>query len=211
MQIAKTDCGICFDSDGADLRKDCGWKYAAEEDSFGRSVFQTRSNEQSKKKRGKIMNYQEVINEAKTCMGAYCKVCPVCNGRACKNQMPGPGAKGVGDTAIRNYEKWQEIRVNMDTICENKPVDTSLELFGKTFRFPFFAGPVGAVQLHYGKKYDDMTYNEVLVKSVQRGRNCGIHRRWYESGCDGGSRQSDRKGGRCRHSNGKAVEYRDNP
>ena len=111
------------------------------------------------------MNYQEVINEAKTCMGAYCKVCPVCNGRACKNQMPGPGAKGVGDTAIRNYEKWQEIRVNMDTICENKPVDTSLELFGKTFRFPFFAGPVGAVQLHYGKKYDDMTYNEVLVRA----------------------------------------------
>ena len=77
------------------------------------------------------MNYQDVMNEAKTCMGAYCKVCPVCNGRACKNQMPGPGAKGVGDTAIRNYEKWQEIRVNMDTICENKPVDTSLELFGK--------------------------------------------------------------------------------
>ena len=111
------------------------------------------------------MNYQEVINEAKTCMGAYCKVCPACNGRACKNQMPGPGAKGVGDTAIRNYEKWQEIRVNMDTICENKPVDTSLELFGKTFRFPFFAGPVGAVQLHYGKKYDDMTYNEVLVRA----------------------------------------------
>ena len=53
----------------------------------------------------------------------------------------------------------------MDTICENKPVDTSLELFGKTFRFPFFAGPVGAVQLHYGKKYDDMTYNEVLVRA----------------------------------------------
>lgn len=111
------------------------------------------------------MNYQDVMNEAKACMGAYCKVCPVCNGRACKNQMPGPGAKGVGDTAIRNYEKWQEIRVNMDTICENKPVDTSLELFGKTFRFPFFAGPVGAVQLHYGKKYDDMTYNEVLVRA----------------------------------------------
>ena len=111
------------------------------------------------------MNYQDVMNEAKACMGAYCKVCPVCNGRACKNQMPGPGAKGVGDTAIRNYEKWQEIRVNMDTICENKPVDTSLGLFGKTFRFPFFAGPVGAVQLHYGKKYDDMTYNEVLVRA----------------------------------------------
>lgn len=111
------------------------------------------------------MTYQEVVEQARTCIGDYCKACPVCNGRACKNQMPGPGAKGVGDTAIRNYEKWSEIRVNMDTICENGPVDTSLELFGRTFRYPFFAGPVGAINLHYGKKYDDLAYNRILVKA----------------------------------------------
>ncbi len=111
------------------------------------------------------MTYQEVLEQARTCMGAYCKACPVCNGRACKNQVPGPGAKGIGDTAIRNYDKWQEIRVNMDTICENIPVDTSLELFGRRFRFPFFAGPVGAVNLHYGEKYDDLAYNQILVKA----------------------------------------------
>ena len=81
------------------------------------------------------MTYQDIMEQARGTMGAYCKVCPVCNGRACKNQLPGPGAKGVGDTAMRNYEKWQEIRVNMDTISENRPVDTSLSLFGKTFRY----------------------------------------------------------------------------
>ena len=52
--------------------------------------------------------------------------------------MPGPGSKGIGDTAIRNYDKWKEIRLQMDTIAENKPVDTSLELFDKTFQYPFF-------------------------------------------------------------------------
>ena len=72
------------------------------------------------------MNYSECIENARTRIGNYCKACPECNGRACKNQMPGPGAKGVGDTAIRNYDKWKEIRVQMDTIAENKPVDTSL-------------------------------------------------------------------------------------
>ena len=69
------------------------------------------------------MTYQEVLEQAKDCIGKYCRACPVCNGRACRNQIPGPGAKGVGDTAIRNYDKWQEIRVNMDTLCENEPVD----------------------------------------------------------------------------------------
>lgn len=51
--------------------------------------------------------------------------------------MPGPGAKGIGDTAIRNYDKWKEIRVQMDTLVENRPCDTTLELFGRTFQYPF--------------------------------------------------------------------------
>lgn len=111
------------------------------------------------------MNYQEVLETARGCIGKYCKACNICNGKACRNQIPGPGAKGVGDTAIRNYDKWQEIRVNMDTICENGSPDTSVSLFGRTFRFPFFAGPVGAVNLHYGEKYDDLAYNNILVKA----------------------------------------------
>ncbi len=63
------------------------------------------------------MNYSDVLANARDCIGKYCKACPVCNGVACKNQIPGPGAKGVGDTAIRNYNKWADIRVNMDTLC----------------------------------------------------------------------------------------------
>ena len=114
------------------------------------------------------MNYSECIENARTRIGNYCKACPECNGRACKNQMPGPGAKGVGDTAIRNYDKWKEIRVQMDTIAENKPVDTSLELFGKKFKYPFFAGPVGAVGLHYGDCLDDVAYNDILVSSCAK-------------------------------------------
>lgn len=109
------------------------------------------------------MTQNEVLEQARTCLGAYCKGCQICNGRVCKNQVPGPGAKGVGDTAIRNYDKWKEIRVQMDTICENKPVDTTFRLFGKEFAYPFFAGPVGAVNLHYGEKYNDASYNDVLV------------------------------------------------
>lgn len=110
------------------------------------------------------MNYQEVIKNARTCIGPYCKACPVCNGEACGSTMPGPGAKGSGKLAVRNYRKWQDIRINMDTICEQKPVDTSFSLFGKTFSCPVFAGPVGAVKLHYGEKYTDQEYNEILLR-----------------------------------------------
>lgn len=113
----------------------------------------------------RLMNYAECLELARGKMGNYCKACPECNGRACKNQMPGPGAKGIGDMAIRNYDKWKEIRVQMDTLVEKRPIDTSLSLFGKNFQYPFFAGPVGAVNMHYGDSLNDVSYNDILVSS----------------------------------------------
>ncbi len=128
----------------------------------------------------KQMNYSDVLANARECIGKYCKACPVCNGVACKNQIPGPGAKGVGDTAIRNYNKWADIRVNMDTLCENSTPDTHVELFGRSFKYPFFAGPVGAVNLHYSDVYTDMTYNDVLVRACAE-RHRRLHRRRHQS------------------------------
>lgn len=117
------------------------------------------------------MTYEEVLANARPEMGKYCKACPVCDGRACKNQIPGPGAKGNGDVAIRNYAKWQEIRVNMDTLGETKKPSTTFKLWGKEFKYPIFAGPVGAVNLHYGEKYNDASYNDVMVSACA---NAGI-------------------------------------
>jgi len=42
------------------------------------------------------MTYQEVLANARTCMGPHCKSCPTCNGLGCRNAIPGPGAKGIG-------------------------------------------------------------------------------------------------------------------
>ena len=101
------------------------------------------------------MNYQEILDQSRPLMGKVCKSCPVCNGKACGNKVPGPGAKGTGTVAIRNYDAWQNIYVNMDTLTSNAPVDTTLELFGKTFKYPIFLGPAGAIQLHFGDSLDD--------------------------------------------------------
>ncbi len=113
------------------------------------------------------MNYNEVLAAARECVGPYCKACPVCNGRACANTMPGPGCKFPGNVAARNYEKWQEICVNMDTLCPNfADPDISFEMFGHTFSAPIFAAPLGALDMHYGPKYKDQEYNTILMKAA---------------------------------------------
>lgn len=109
------------------------------------------------------MQPSEILTAARGELGPWCKACPVCNGLACGNAMPGPGCKAPGNAAARNFAKWQEICVNMDTLCENRPIDLSFSMFGHSFRAPVFIAPLGAVNLHYGDKYDDIHYNRLLV------------------------------------------------
>ena len=110
-----------------------------------------------------MVTYQEVLENARACSGPYCKACPVCDGRACGKAMPGPGAKGTGTVAIKNYDAWQKVCLNMDNICENRPADTRFTFFDQEYGLPVFAGPVGAVEFHYGDKYTNREYNQILV------------------------------------------------
>lgn len=111
------------------------------------------------------MMYNEMLENARKKIGKLCKACPVCNGKACGPTIPGPGAKGSGDTAIKNYEAWRNVRLNMDTFGENKKISTKCEFFGKELRAPIFAGPVGSIPSHYSDLYDDLSYNEILVRA----------------------------------------------
>ena len=62
------------------------------------------------------MTYEEVIQAARGNL-KLCHACPVCNGIACKNTIPGPGSKGTGTVAPRNYNAWQEIYLNSARTC----------------------------------------------------------------------------------------------
>lgn len=117
------------------------------------------------------MTYDEVLGRARGNMGPHCKACPVCNGSGCKNTIPGPGSKGLGTVFPRNYAAWQEIALNMDTICPMEPVDTELTLFGHSFSLPVFAAPIGAVRNHYGDKLTEAEYDAALVRGC---REAGI-------------------------------------
>ncbi len=114
------------------------------------------------------MNVNEIKEKSRKVIGSYCKSCITCNGKACSNKIPGPGAKGTGTVAIKNYDAWQKLEVKMDTIASNNEIDTSFELFGKTFKYPVFAGPVGAVSQHYSNLYNDNSFNEVYVNACAK-------------------------------------------
>ena len=118
-----------------------------------------------------MMTLKEVKEKAKGRLG-YCVSCDVCDGRACKNTIPGPGAKGTGEVSTKNYEAWQNIDLEMDTIIEKGEIDTSFELFHKKFSLPIFAGPVANIRDHYSKMYKEQTYYEILLNGCKDAGIC---------------------------------------
>lgn len=113
------------------------------------------------------MDYSEVLSRARELVDENCKVCKDCNGVVCKGKVPGVGGKGSGSGFIRNREKLNDVKVNLDTIVEEREMDTSIELFGMKFEYPIFAAPIGAVPLNYSPALDDYEYTEAIIKGCK--------------------------------------------
>ena len=116
------------------------------------------------------MSYAELAAAARGNIGPFCKACPVCDGRACAGAMPGPGDKGVGRVAEKNWRSWQGLCVNMDTLHEPFSANTSTTALGNNLSLPIMIGPLGDVQRHYGDRYDTVSYNRcVLTAAAEKG------------------------------------------
>ena len=127
------------------------------------------------------MTLKEVKEKAKGRLG-YCVSCEVCDGRACKNTIPGPGAKGTGEVSTKNYEAWQKIDLEMDSLVGGGAIDTTFEVFGKKFELPVFAGPIGNIRDNYSKMYKEETYSQILVSGCKEAGICA----WTGDGIEDG-------------------------
>ena len=112
------------------------------------------------------MDYNEVLQRARARMAPRCKVCPECNGLGCGNTMPGPGSKAPGNGANDNWHAWRRWCLNMDTIAPNTPVDTSLELLGRTFSLPVIAAPIGSLRAQFNPEDDIRDYNACCIAAA---------------------------------------------
>ena len=113
------------------------------------------------------MNYSEVLEGARQNIGPKCKACPVCNGIACGNTLPGPGSKGPGNGANDNYNAWRKIKLNMDAIVANVEIDTTTEFFGHKMNLPLFSGPIGSIRLQYNPTDDVKDFNEKCIAACE--------------------------------------------
>lgn len=112
------------------------------------------------------MTIQEVWTKAREVMGPKCRVCPECDGRACRGEIPGVGGMGSGSsfTVCREYLK--RVKVLMDLVYEPSEIDTSMELLGRRFDVPFFMAPIGGMDSNYNGYLTDEAFADMTIRGM---------------------------------------------
>jgi len=109
------------------------------------------------------MELTELRKKAREDMKGYCRVCPVCDGRACAGEVPGMGGAGSGAAFAANLEALSRLRLNLRTIHPVKDADTSLALFGQTLSMPILAAPMTGVLYNMGGKLSEHAFTETII------------------------------------------------
>ncbi len=104
----------------------------------------------------------------------YCRVCSVCDGRACAGEVPGMGGSGTGLAFMANLEALRAYRLNMRTLHAVRAVDTSIELFGQALSMPILAAPMTGVVYNMGGKLSEAAFIRMIMEGAAEAGSCGM-------------------------------------
>jgi len=113
---------------------------------------------------------KEVRTHARELMSGFCRVCPICNGKACAGEVPGMGGLGTGASFMNNVAALAGVRFNMRLVHGAEAPDMSVEVLGLKLAMPVLAAPIGGVTFNMGGKITEQEYvDAVLGGCAERG------------------------------------------
>jgi len=106
---------------------------------------------------------EEYRDSAKERMKGFCRVCPVCDGRACAGEVPGMGGLGTGSSFKANVEALARRRFNMRTIHGAAAPELGVRLLGLDLSMPVLAAPIGGVSFNMGGQITEEQYVDSIL------------------------------------------------
>lgn len=120
------------------------------------------------------MDYNEILKEAAGLMGPYCKACPCATAEHAATASPVPAAscpatppRATTTSGRRSSSIWTR---SIPTPTWTRPLSCS----AKSSPPPYSSLRSAPLPLHYGDKYDDITYNRVLINSAANYGICAM-------------------------------------
>ncbi len=120
------------------------------------------------------MDWKEVQQKARERMPEHCRVCPVCDGKACAGQIPGLGGTGTGSSFLENIEALASYKLNLKTIHNAKEPDTSFDFFGKKLKTPILAAPITGAKINMGGALTEDEYITAVIDGSLKAGSVGM-------------------------------------
>lgn len=119
------------------------------------------------------MDMKTVRQQARELLKGFCRVCPVCDGRACAGEVPGMGGVGTGSAFKANMDALAKVRLNLRTVHGVKEPDLSFNLWGKTLAMPILGAPItGSTYNMGGKMSEEEFITEMVAGALMAGSIC---------------------------------------
>lgn len=110
---------------------------------------------------------KDIRDNARKMMETFCRVCPICNGKACAGQVPGMGGLGSGSSFTNNIDALAKIKFNMRLIHDVTEPDTTVTVLGKKLAFPVLAAPIGGVSFNMGGAVSEEDYIQAIINGCK--------------------------------------------
>lgn len=106
---------------------------------------------------------KEIKDKAREMMKGFCRVCKVCDGRACVGEVPGMGGLGTASSFKNNLAALAEVKLNMRLLHGASEPDCSTTVLGYDLAMPVMAAPIGGVSFNMGGKVTEEEYADAVV------------------------------------------------
>lgn len=109
------------------------------------------------------MDLKTVEKTGRNLLKGYCRVCPVCDGRACAGEVPGMGGVGSGMSFRANLEALALYRFRLRAVHRVKQADTTMLLWGKKLSLPLMAAPMTGTTYNMGGKISEEEFTSHII------------------------------------------------
>lgn len=110
---------------------------------------------------------KDIHDNARELMKGFCRVCKVCDGRACAGEVPGMGGVGTAASFKNNLSALDSVRLNMRLLHDATEPDTSCSLLGYNLSMPVLAAPIGGVSFNMGDGITEESYADSVVSGCK--------------------------------------------
>ncbi|QJB58460.1 alpha-hydroxy-acid oxidizing protein [Pseudodesulfovibrio sp. zrk46] len=106
---------------------------------------------------------KEIHEKAREMMKGYCRVCKVCDGRACVGEVPGMGGLGTAASFKNNVAALAKVKLNMRLLHDAVSPNPGTTVLGYDLDFPVMAAPIGGVSFNMGGGISEEEYADAVV------------------------------------------------